>query len=178
MWHDAQAERGARRRVTVVRDRGVFVGGVALQADAVAGRAKFRAVRLVAIAAGDAGREHLALLERAVVVDLVAHLPVGIIEPAGERRDHVGVREPAARHPVLGKFAAARVAQAAGLDLLANEGRREVALRVAGARIAAPHDIPALVESNEQPHFRVFALAERPPALLRACPADMRDPCP
>ena len=109
--------------MAVVRDRGILVGRVTLQADAVTGRAQLRAVRLVAIAAGDAGREHLALLERAVVVDLVQHLPVGMIEPARERRDDVRVGQRPARNPVLGEFAAARVAQAAGLDLLAHAAR-------------------------------------------------------
>ena len=80
--------RGAGERrvyplVAVMRCGRVFVGRVALQADAVAGRAQLGAMRLVAIAAGDAGREHLALLERAVVVDLVEHLPVGMIEARG-----------------------------------------------------------------------------------------------
>jgi hypothetical protein len=68
----------------VMRDRRVRAGGVALEADAVAGYAKLPGVRLVTIAAGDAGREHLALLERAVFVDLVLHLPVGLVETAGE----------------------------------------------------------------------------------------------
>jgi hypothetical protein len=63
-----------------------------LEADAVAGRAKLRRVRLVTVAAGEAGREHLALLERAVIIDFVAHLSVGIVEPARERRDDVRVR--------------------------------------------------------------------------------------
>ena len=41
------------------------------------------AVRIVTVAAGDALGEHLALLERAVVVDLILHLPVGEIEALG-----------------------------------------------------------------------------------------------
>jgi hypothetical protein len=41
--------------MAVVRDRGIFVGGVTLQADAVTRRTKFCAMRLVTIAAGDAG---------------------------------------------------------------------------------------------------------------------------
>ena len=70
------AGRAGERRIgalVVVMRRGrVLVGRVALQADAVARKPQLGAVRLVAVAAGDAGREHLALLERAVVVDLVA----------------------------------------------------------------------------------------------------------
>ena len=34
--------------------------------------------------ASDTRRKHLALLERAVIVDFVLHLPVGVIEPAAE----------------------------------------------------------------------------------------------
>ena len=77
MWHDAQARPGLPPHGGCARPR-IFVGGVALQADAVTRRTKLCAVRLVAVAAGDAGREHLALLERAVVVDLVQHLAVGM----------------------------------------------------------------------------------------------------
>jgi hypothetical protein len=120
------------RLMMVVRSRRVPVGGVALHADAIPGRAKFCGVRLVAIAAGDAGRKHLALLERAVIVDLVPHLAIGMIEAAGQRGDDVGVRQPPPRDPILGEFAASRVAQAAGLDLTTDEGRREVTLRVSG----------------------------------------------
>ena len=144
-----------------------------LQANAVTGRAQRRAVRLVAVAAGDAGRKHPALLERAVVVDLVAHLPVGVIVPARERRDHVRVGKPPAWNPVLGESGASRVAEAAGLDLLAQQRRREVARRIARARTDRPGDVAPLGEPDQQPHVRVFALAERPPALLRACPADV-----
>src|SRR5262245_43332294 len=88
------------------------------------------------------------------------------------------VGERTARHPVLGETPAPRVAQAAGLDLLAHERRREVALRLAGRRFAAPDDIAPLVEPDGEPHLRVVALAERPPALLGAGPADMRGPLP
>ena len=88
MWHDdaGRAPRSARSWRWCA-GASYLLGGVALQADAVARRAQLAAVRLVAVAAGDAGREHLALLERAVVVDLVEHLPVGLIQPAVERRD-------------------------------------------------------------------------------------------
>jgi hypothetical protein len=41
----------------------IFFRRMTLQADAVSGNAKSRAVRFVTVAAGDAGREHLALLE-------------------------------------------------------------------------------------------------------------------
>src|SRR5713226_9057256 len=103
----------------VVRDGSVFVRQMTLRADPVPRSAKLSGVGLVAITAGDSGREHSALLERAVIVDLLAHLAVGFVEPAGKRRDHMRVGKPMPRHPVLGKCAAARMAQAASLDLLA-----------------------------------------------------------
>src|SRR5215471_3969095 len=50
-------ERGARAFMAVMGGRRVFLRRVALHADAVAGRAQLRGVRLVAIAAGNAGRD-------------------------------------------------------------------------------------------------------------------------
>jgi threonine dehydrogenase-like Zn-dependent dehydrogenase len=82
------------------RDR-IFVRRVALQANAVARELQLRTVRVVAVAAGDAPGEHLALLERAVVVDLVLHLPVGEIEAAAQRGYDMRVGQPSARNPVL-----------------------------------------------------------------------------
>jgi hypothetical protein len=159
--------------MAVMRSGRILVGGVALQADAVAGRAKFGAVGLMAIAAGDASSEHLALLERAVIIDLVEHLPVSIIEPAGERRDDMSVRQPPAGNPIPGKFSASRMAQAAGFDFPANESRCEVTLRISSLGIDPPDDIASLVEANDEALPRIVVFAERPPALPRACPGDV-----
>jgi hypothetical protein len=63
----------------VVHNGRVLVGVVTLQADTLCWSTELGAVRLVTIAAGDAGREHLALLERTIVVDLVQHLAVGVV---------------------------------------------------------------------------------------------------
>ena len=63
------------------------------------GSSQLGAVRIVAVAAGDAGGEHLALLERAVVVDLVAHLPVGVIEAAARAARRHGCRTAIGREP-------------------------------------------------------------------------------
>ena len=73
---------------------GVFVRRMTLQADAFAGRAKLCAVRLVAVAAGDAGGKHLALLERRIIIRLfdVTDLAVGMVGVACERFDHMGLR--------------------------------------------------------------------------------------
>jgi len=77
---------GIRHVMVAVPCGGVFVGRVALQTDAVTGYFQLIAVRVVAIAAGDAGRKHFALLERAVIVDFILHLPIGVKEPATEPR--------------------------------------------------------------------------------------------
>src|SRR5262249_8746299 len=151
----------------------VFLRRVTLHADAVAGGAQLRSVRLVAVAAGDAGREHLALLERAVIVDLVLHLAVGVIEPAREGRDQMGVRKPPPGNPVLGELAAAGLAKPAGLALLAQKRGREVAGSVSRLRVAPPDDIAPFVETNQQPLRRMLTFTERPPALLGARPSNV-----
>src|SRR5262245_21099703 len=148
----------------------VLVGRMTLQAHAVTRSAQLGAVRLVAITAGDAGRKHLALLERTVIVDFIEHLSVRLVESPGECGDVVGFGKPAAWNPVLGKCPAARVTEAAGLDFLAQRLRPEVARSVAGLRVDKPSDVAPFIELHEQSHARVVALAERPPALpyLRA----------
>ena len=116
--------------VTVARGF-VLVGLMALQTHAVAGEKKFRTVRIVAIAAADAGSEHLALLERAVVVDLVQHLSIGLVKALRQRRHRVGIGQPAARDPGFGKLGASGVTKPASLDLLAQQARRHAAVRIA-----------------------------------------------
>ena len=101
---DGRIDRG----VMGVGRGGVFVRRVALQADAVAGHFQLGAVRVVTVAAGDASGEHLALLERAVIIDLVLHLPVGVIEPARERRHRHGYRTAIGRAPNLLKISPRR----------------------------------------------------------------------
>src|SRR4051794_29124086 len=80
------------------------------------------------------------------------------------------VGQPPPGNPILGKLAAARMAETARLDLLAQDIGRDPACCVAGPRIDGPSDIAPLVEVNEQSLHRIFALAERPPALLTARP--------
>ena len=65
---------------------------------------------VMTVTAGDTGGKHLALLERAIVIDLVAHLPVRMVEPGSEEGDGVRVGQGLARRPVLGKFTTSRVA--------------------------------------------------------------------
>src|SRR5262249_4444868 len=59
--------------MVMMRCRRISLARMALQADIVARGPQFGRVRLVAIAASHAGREHPALLERSVVVDLILH---------------------------------------------------------------------------------------------------------
>src|SRR6201988_1125010 len=123
-----------------VRNRLVFRGRVTLSADGIDGGLQLAAVRIVAIAAGDAGRKHLAQLERRVVVGflIVTHLPVGMEKPALERRDPGRLRQRLAGLPVLRELPAPRMAKAAGLDLLAYQGRRRVPSRQRSYRVRAP----------------------------------------
>src|SRR5215471_834884 len=163
----------ARAFMAVMGGRRVFLRRVTLHADAVTGCTQPRGVRLVAVAAGDASREHLALLERAVIVDLVLHLAVGVIEPAREGRDHMRVREPSPGNPVLGELAATGMTKPAGLDLFAHQCRGEVAGGVPRLRVAPPDDIAPFVETNQQTLRRMLTFTERPPALLGARPSDV-----
>src|SRR5262249_6536473 len=108
--------RRARKRATrlfVVAMRGVFVfrGSVALQADAITGRTQSGAVRIVAIAARHARCEHLALLERKVVVELldIAHLTVGVGKIAKHRRWQMCVRQCLPGNPFVRELCAPRV---------------------------------------------------------------------
>ena len=65
---------------------------------------------------------------------------------------------------------APRVAQPAGLDLLAKADRRDAAPADPGLRIDRPGDAATLVEQCEQSLAGILALAKRPPALLLTRP--------
>jgi len=130
-------------------------------------------MRLVAIAAGHACRKHLALLKRAVIVDFVEHLSVGVIEAAGQIGDQVGVGQWQPWYPVLGELCASRMTQAAGLDFPAYRSGRDVAVRIAGLGIGLPgHPFP-FVEEHGKPLQRVLIPSERPPTQLTVCPVDV-----
>src|ERR1700730_970973 len=125
----------------------------------------------VAIAAGHAGIKHLALPERAVIVDLVEHLPVGMVKPSGEEGDGVSVGQWLSRDPVFRKFAASGMAEAAGLDLPARHCRRDTALRIAGLGIGLPGNAVPLVQEDGEPFARIFVLSK--PAPLAVGPIDV-----
>src|SRR5271169_6189775 len=128
---------------------------------------------LVAVAAGDARREHPALFERAVIVDFVEHLPVGVIETSGERRDKVGIRQRGSWHPILGKLRASRMAHAASLDLPACLCGCNTALRIAGLRVGLPGNAVPFVQESDEPLQGGIVLSERPPAPLTVRPVDV-----
>src|SRR6266436_1876042 len=96
-----------------------------------------------------------------------------MVEPAGDRRHGVRVGQPPARNPLLRERAAARMAQAAGLDLFAQGSGRDAPLWMSGRRISRPDDAVALAEAHQKPQGRILALAERPKTLPGARPADM-----
>ena len=155
------SERRHHPLVAVVRNSHILVGRMALQADAISCRPKLRAMRLMAIAAGDAGREHLALLEWAVVVDLVQHLPVGFIEAATYGRNGVGIRQPPTRRDQFSENWPRREwHNPQALDLLAQGGRRGAACGVASFRIDWPGDSAPLVEADDEALGRIIGLAK------------------
>ena len=161
-WRRIDADMVAMFRVSK------FVRCMALQADTLARGSKLCTMRLVAIAAGDARGKHPALLEWRIVIGFlhIADLAVGMIGGAGERFDHMRLREPLTGQPFLVEAGAARVAQPAGLDLLAQRSRRGRASCRPALRIDRPGDVVTLVEANQQSLALILALAERPPALL------------
>ena len=127
----------------------------------------------VTIAASHSGCEHLALLERAVIVDLVEHLPVGMVKPADEGGDRVSIGQWLSRYPVLRKFPASRMAQPAGINFPARNRRGDTALWIAGFGIGLPGNAVPLVKKDDEPFQRVLISSERPPATLAFRPVDV-----
>src|SRR2546426_12210119 len=90
-----------------MRGRLVLLGRVAAETPLAAGRAKLAAVRLVAVGARYAAREHLRLQKRAVLVDFLADLPIGGVEGAVDERDAMRIAERPAVRGVVGELTAA-----------------------------------------------------------------------
>src|SRR5262249_8924205 len=133
--------------VTMVALGGIRLGGVALSADTILGKAKLGAMRLMAITAGYAGGKHLALLERAIVVDLIKHLAVGLIDAATDRRNGMRLRQPSTRQPVLGELSTPSMTKAAGLRLFA-QGEGQFATRgIAGLCLHRPGNVATFIEA-------------------------------
>ena len=141
---------GALLAMEVMAARGERLGPVALGAHLVAPGPKPRGVRVVAVRAGDPGVVHAALQERAPVVDLVPHLPVGVVEARVEERRLVRLGERAARPVILGQQPAPRVAPPARLHLDAPVG--DVVQPDRPARLVhRGGPIATVVEAHHQP---------------------------
>src|SRR5690242_18847601 len=96
---------------------------MALQAHAIALAAQLCAMRLVAIAAGDACMVHAALEEGAVFIYLVTNLPVGEIQPLLDERDAVTIADRSARCGFRPDRPAPRMTQGASLDFMRGGAR-------------------------------------------------------
>src|SRR5262245_8659661 len=150
----------------------IFARHMTLRADAITRRAERGTVRIVAIAARDACRKHLALPERQIIVDLldVAHLAVGIGQVSIHRRDQVRIGKRLPGYPFFRKLRASGMAQAACLDLLAQAERHSIALRHSRLCVRRPRRAGAFVELHDKAFGPVFRLSEGPPAFLLLSP--------
>ena len=106
-------------------------------------------MRVVTIAARDAGDEHLALAERRVVKDLIEALAVSFEQTRLQQARQVRVQQRAPRPPRLGDLGAAGMAHPAGLQFLRRRARRR-ATGTAGGGIDHPVNAVALVELHRQ----------------------------
>ena len=141
MWHFTQSAPSLgwpswTLLVEVVVGRVVDLALVALQAEGVALPAQLQAVAVVAVAAADAARVHLALQERAVDVDLVAG--------SGRRRSR-GPR--AAARAACGRAGRRRCGRSRPARRAAS-GRARTARPAAGLEIGRGHDQAAVRRSS------------------------------
>ncbi|MFO1046390.1 MAG: hypothetical protein U1E52_00580 [Geminicoccaceae bacterium] len=97
---------------------------VALAADGIALGAQLQAMGLVAARAGDPGRGHLALRERAVIVYLALHPSVGVVGAGVEQRRAEGVEQGPADGVAVALRRAAGMARRAHLGLGMHRQRR------------------------------------------------------
>src|SRR5262249_19869072 len=155
--------------VEVMLRRLIFLRRVAAETHLAARRAKLAAVRLVAVRARHAAREHLGLQKRDVLVDFFADLPVGVIERVVEERHAIRVAEGPALRGIVGELSAARVTASARLHLAARRSRG-CPLRVAGLRADRPRRALSLVERDGE---SLRPAVEPPPVTLLAGPRDV-----
>src|SRR5262245_32235009 len=146
---------------------------MALQAGVIAGRAKLGAVWFMAITAGHAGGEHFALFERAIVVDLVQHLPIGLVETPRNGGNGVCIRQPFTWPPILRKLATPGMTQPTGLSLLAQAEGQLAARGVAGPCINWPGNVATFIEANHKPFARIVRTRPWPPTLSAVCPTEV-----
>ena len=171
--HVAGDAAGTRRTVfmVVVRRGCVLLPVMTLLADGVAVGHQLQRMRIVAVAAGDAGHEHLALAERRVVVDLVQTLAVGFEQARLQQARQVGLQQRLPRPPRFGEFGAAGMAHPAGLQLLRADVRGVLRRALPVAGIDGPGNVLPLVEVDGEAVVATFAPGQR--ALLALRPGDV-----
>src|SRR6478672_6612904 len=132
-------------------------------------------MRIVTVATGHTRREHLALLERQVVVELfdVAHLTVGVGQIAVHRRRQMCVRQRLPGDPFFRELRAPCVTQTARFHFLARTQRHAVALWHPCLVVLRPGCAGSLVELHDKPLRSVLLLAPGPPAFSILCPCDV-----
>ena len=132
------AARAPPRSLMMMMRRGVVLRRqVAGGAERIALGAHLLAVRLVAVAAGDSGVIHAALPERAPDIDLVALLPVDVIQVLRQKRRPIEVEEGQAGSISVGDLTAPRMALRTDIDL-GVLGACAAARGLARRRIGAP----------------------------------------
>src|SRR5262245_57846464 len=119
-------------------------------AEGVACRAQLSAVRIMAVAAGDAVRVHFALQERTPVVDLASLLTVGVIQRIREQCRTVVVEQWLARLVAVRDLATQPVTLRADTDLTFGQARLRAA-GVASGNDRHPRNTSPFVEANRQP---------------------------
>src|SRR5439155_19962576 len=95
---------------------------MAARAERISFGAELRGVRIVTIGAAHAALVHLALPERAVLVDLVVDPPIGEVERLADQLRHELVEERVARSARGADAMAPRMARRAGIDGGAGRG--------------------------------------------------------
>ena len=113
--------RRVHRTVPVVCRGCEYFGRVAARAERVTFGSQRGRMRLVAVAAGNAGRVHRTLQKGSVNVDLVENLTVCVIQALIEEDRPVAVQKRCAVRVIVRQLRASRVANRAGFDL---PGRR------------------------------------------------------
>lgn len=151
----------------------VLGGGVALAADLVAGQAQLAGMGIVAVGAGHPGGMHLALQERADVVDLLPLLAVVEVAAGLEQGEFMRVEQVAlVVHPRDQRGAARMALRAGGQRAVA--GERRAAPCIAGFRHRDPGRALALVQCHRQAMVRIGRgtrrRVARPRNMVRARP--------
>ena len=135
--------------VMMVRRGVVFARQMTGGTKSVPLRAQLSTVRVVAVAASDTVRVHLALQERAPVVNLAALLAIGVVERTREQRWAIIIKKRLSGFVALSDLAPPSVTLRADLDLAVGCARLR-AYRVAGCRVLSPRNAAPFVEARAQ----------------------------